>query len=194
MKCLVEVRSSSASRARSACWWKAVSRFRGEESAFERHKCWRNVEGPLWSHTTFLSLRIWEVSGTTTNEPDIPYGAGVTFVGRPFPLAEAEVHLARLRAWGLTFVSVEYSRCWWYQRRVVTIGCYVGSPGASQAGRIRWGIYRVYCETSEEVPRVILSVGCGDTGVTLWRFLSGNVVVTKSTSTCISSGGYRELV
>ena len=29
--------------------------------------------------------------------------AGVTFVGRPFPLDEAHEHLARLRRWGLTF-------------------------------------------------------------------------------------------
>ncbi|KAG8923855.1 hypothetical protein FRC02_010851 [Tulasnella sp. 418] len=28
----------------------------------------------------------------------------VTFVGRPFPLAEAPVHFARLRRWGLTFI------------------------------------------------------------------------------------------
>jgi hypothetical protein len=28
----------------------------------------------------------------------------VSFVGRPFPLEEADEHLARLRAWGLTFV------------------------------------------------------------------------------------------
>ena len=29
--------------------------------------------------------------------------AGVTFVGRPFPLDAAHEHLARLRRWGLTF-------------------------------------------------------------------------------------------
>ncbi len=31
---------------------------------------------------------------------------GVSFVGRPFPLAEADEHLARLRAWGLTFLRL----------------------------------------------------------------------------------------
>ncbi|MDI7276247.1 MAG: cellulase family glycosylhydrolase, partial [Anaerolineae bacterium] len=30
----------------------------------------------------------------------------VSFVGRPFPLAEADEHFARLRAWGLTFVRL----------------------------------------------------------------------------------------
>ena len=30
----------------------------------------------------------------------------VSFVGRPFPLAEADEHLARLRAWGLTFLRL----------------------------------------------------------------------------------------
>ncbi|KAF4657521.1 hypothetical protein FOL47_008403 [Perkinsus chesapeaki] len=42
--------------------------------------------------------------GSTTHQPTLPYGDGVTFVGRPFPLNEADVHLARLRAWGLTFL------------------------------------------------------------------------------------------
>ncbi|KAF4657520.1 hypothetical protein FOL47_008402 [Perkinsus chesapeaki] len=42
--------------------------------------------------------------GSSSNEPSIPYGDGVSFVGRPFPLDEADVHLQRLRAWGLTFL------------------------------------------------------------------------------------------
>jgi hypothetical protein len=29
---------------------------------------------------------------------------GVSFVGRPFPLVEADEHLARLRAWGCNFL------------------------------------------------------------------------------------------
>ena len=29
---------------------------------------------------------------------------GVSFVGRPFPLDEADEHFKRLRAWGLTFL------------------------------------------------------------------------------------------
>ena len=32
--------------------------------------------------------------------------SGISFVGRPFPLAEADEHFARLRAWGLTFVRL----------------------------------------------------------------------------------------
>lgn len=32
--------------------------------------------------------------------------AGISFVGRPFPLAEADEHFGRLRAWGLTFIRL----------------------------------------------------------------------------------------
>jgi len=53
--------------------------------------------------------------GGSTKVPYTPNGAtwrregffdhrAVSFVGRPFPLAEADEHFARLRAWGLTFL------------------------------------------------------------------------------------------
>ncbi|KAF4660464.1 hypothetical protein FOZ61_004003 [Perkinsus olseni] len=42
--------------------------------------------------------------GSNSSQSTIPYGEGATFVGRPFALEEADVHLQRLRAWGLTFL------------------------------------------------------------------------------------------
>lgn len=42
--------------------------------------------------------------GATWNREGFYDHRGVSFVGRPFPLAEADEHLARLRAWGFTFV------------------------------------------------------------------------------------------
>jgi len=64
-----------------------------------------------------LMLRGINLAGTS-KLPRIPDGStfkgrgagwrrdhrNVSFVGRPFPLEEADEHLARLRAWGLTFV------------------------------------------------------------------------------------------
>lgn len=66
-----------------------------------------------------LLLRGVNLAGST-KIPSIPNGAthlgkgtewrtgkqhrNVSFIGRPFPLEEADEHLSRLRAWGLTFV------------------------------------------------------------------------------------------
>ena len=55
--------------------------------------------------------------GGSSKVPFVPDGAtyrregffdhrSVSFVGRPFPLAEADEHFARLRAWGLTFLRL----------------------------------------------------------------------------------------
>ena len=63
-----------------------------------------------------LLLRGVNLSGST-KVPVVPNGAtylrdqffehrAVSFVGRPFPLAEADEHFGRLRAWGLTFLRL----------------------------------------------------------------------------------------
>lgn len=44
--------------------------------------------------------------GATHNGDGFFEHRGVSFVGRPFPLAEADEHFARLRAWGLTFLRL----------------------------------------------------------------------------------------
>ncbi|KZT50302.1 glycoside hydrolase family 5 protein [Calocera cornea HHB12733] len=64
------------------------------------------------SHGRVCNLRGVNLSGAskipTNHDPDHwleeESWKGVTFVGRPFPLEEADEHLARLRRWGLTFV------------------------------------------------------------------------------------------
>jgi hypothetical protein len=56
----------------------------------------------LLRHTCLTLPRI--SSPINDNRATFPEGAKtVTFVGRPFPLDEAPMHLARLRRWGLTF-------------------------------------------------------------------------------------------
>lgn len=42
--------------------------------------------------------------GSTQRQQDLRAHRGVSFVGRPFPLAEADEHFRRLAAWGLTFL------------------------------------------------------------------------------------------
>ncbi len=65
-------------------------------------------------HGRTLILRGTNLSGAT-KVPYTPSGAtyrsdnfydhrGVSFVGRPFPLAEADEHFSRLKAWGMTFL------------------------------------------------------------------------------------------
>lgn len=43
-------------------------------------------------------------NGATFRQEGFYNHRDVSFVGRPFPLDEAEEHFARLRAWGLTFL------------------------------------------------------------------------------------------
>ena len=43
-------------------------------------------------------------AGATWNPAGFQDAVNVSFVGRPFPLAEADEHFSRLRAWGLTFL------------------------------------------------------------------------------------------
>ncbi len=43
-------------------------------------------------------------SGATYRKDDFYNHRDVSFVGRPFPLEEADEHLSRLRAWGMTFL------------------------------------------------------------------------------------------
>jgi hypothetical protein len=45
-------------------------------------------------------------NGATHNLADFFDHRHVSFVGRPFPLAEADEHFARMRAWGLTFLRL----------------------------------------------------------------------------------------
>ncbi|HUI72461.1 MAG TPA: cellulase family glycosylhydrolase, partial [Spirochaetia bacterium] len=65
-------------------------------------------------HGRQLMLRGANLGGSS-KIPSVPNGAthlqaglenrrDVSFVGRPFPLVEAERHFARLREWGLTFL------------------------------------------------------------------------------------------
>ena len=42
--------------------------------------------------------------GATYRQDGFFNGRDVSFVGRPFPLAEADEHFTRLRAWGMTFL------------------------------------------------------------------------------------------
>jgi hypothetical protein len=44
--------------------------------------------------------------GATYRRDDFSDHRNVSFVGRPFPLTEADEHLSRLRAWGLTFLRL----------------------------------------------------------------------------------------
>ena len=49
-----------------------------------------------------------EPNGGTWIKDKLYQVEAVSFVGRPFPLEEADQHLGRLRAWGFTFI-----RCSW---------------------------------------------------------------------------------
>lgn len=51
-------------------------------------------------HNSYTLDGFWE-SGETGN---------ASFVGRPFPLEEAHVHLERLKGWGMNFIR--YIVCW----------------------------------------------------------------------------------
>lgn len=77
-----------------------------------------HVDGPWLKDEDGRTLILHGVNlGGSSKVPYHPNGAtyvregffdhrNVSFVGRPFPLEEADEHLARLRAWGLTFVRL----------------------------------------------------------------------------------------
>ncbi|HNB53012.1 MAG TPA: hypothetical protein PK530_13775, partial [Anaerolineales bacterium] len=43
-------------------------------------------------------------NGATWNKAGFYDHRNISFVGRPFPLAEADEHFSRLKAWGLNFL------------------------------------------------------------------------------------------
>ena len=77
------------------------------------------AEGPWFKDEHGRTLLLRGVNlGANSKLPRVPNGAthlrdgffdhrNVSFVGRPFPLEEADEHFARLRAWGYTFVRFQ---------------------------------------------------------------------------------------
>src|SRR5512138_2240499 len=77
-----------------------------------------HIEGSFIKDNAGRTLMLRGVNlGGSSKVPASPNGAtyiregffdhrGVSFVGRPFPLAEADEHFRRLRAWGLTFLRL----------------------------------------------------------------------------------------
>ena len=76
------------------------------------------IAGPWFKDDDGRTLILHGVNlGGSSKVPFRPNGAtylreglndhrNVSFVGRPFPLEQADEHFARLRAWGLTFVRL----------------------------------------------------------------------------------------
>ena len=75
-----------------------------------------HIDGPCFKDESGRTLLLRGVNlGGSSKVPYTPNGAtyiregffdhrNVSFVGRPFPLEEADEHFARLRKWGLTFL------------------------------------------------------------------------------------------
>jgi hypothetical protein len=81
-------------------------------------EAWMKIEGPWFKDEAGRTLMLRGVNlGGSSKVPSIPNGAthirqgffdhrGASFVGRPFPLEEADEHFSRLQAWGLRFLRL----------------------------------------------------------------------------------------